>query len=85
VLGLRYDSSEITQSLSEIVAYGTAVTLNPVAPVEAPADESVQPLTPPDGDETPTVEAPPDQAYPTSSGSSPYAPPSQSWPPPREP
>ena len=31
VLGLRYDSSEITQSLSEVVAYGTAVTLSPVS------------------------------------------------------
>lgn len=31
VVGLRFDSSEITQSLSEIVAYGTAVSLAPVA------------------------------------------------------
>ena len=30
VLGLRYDCSEITQSLSEVTAYGTAVTLNRV-------------------------------------------------------
>ena len=29
VVGLRYDCSEITQSLSEVVAYGTAVTLVP--------------------------------------------------------
>lgn len=27
VIGLRFDSSEITQTLSEVVAYGTAVTL----------------------------------------------------------
>jgi hypothetical protein len=37
VVGLRYDSSEITQSLSEVVAYGTAVTLNEVA---TPSDSS---------------------------------------------
>ena len=29
VIGMRYDSSEIGQSLSEIVAYGTAVTIAP--------------------------------------------------------
>jgi hypothetical protein len=27
ILGLRFDCSEITQSLSEVAAYGTAVTL----------------------------------------------------------
>jgi uncharacterized protein YbjQ (UPF0145 family) len=31
VLGLRFDSSEITQSLSEVVAYGTAVRLAPLS------------------------------------------------------
>src|SRR3954471_10160695 len=30
VIGLRFDCSEITQSLSEVVAYGTAVTLVPL-------------------------------------------------------
>jgi Putative heavy-metal-binding len=30
VVGLRFDCSEITQSLSEVAAYGTAVTLIPV-------------------------------------------------------
>lgn len=30
VVGLRFDCSEITQSLSEVVAYGTAVRLAPV-------------------------------------------------------
>ena len=29
VVGLRFDCSEITQSLSEVVAYGTAVKLGP--------------------------------------------------------
>ena len=31
VVGLRFDCSEITQSLSEVAAYGTAVRLVPVA------------------------------------------------------
>ncbi len=35
VLGLRFDCSEITQSLSEVSAYGTAVTLSPAAGGEA--------------------------------------------------
>ncbi|GAB3747584.1 YbjQ family protein [Microlunatus parietis] len=35
VIGLRFDSSEITQSLSEVSAYGTAVKLHPA---EADAD-----------------------------------------------
>jgi uncharacterized protein YbjQ (UPF0145 family) len=30
VLGMRFDSSEIGQSLTEIVAYGTAVVVEPV-------------------------------------------------------
>lgn len=61
VIGLRYDSSEITQTLSEVVAYGTAVRLNPVA-AEPAHDEAateddsdgettaVNPLSPPDFD-----------------------------------
>jgi uncharacterized protein YbjQ (UPF0145 family) len=31
VIGMRFDSSEIGQSLTEIVAYGTAVVVEPVA------------------------------------------------------
>lgn len=31
IVGLRYDSSEITQGLSEVAAYGTAVQLAPTA------------------------------------------------------
>lgn len=91
VLGLRYDSSEITQSLSEVVAYGTAVTLNPVAGADDGPQQAVQPLVPPDQNETAgmgggsaAVEEQSAQAEPTPSGSSPYAPPGQSWPPPRE-
>jgi uncharacterized protein YbjQ (UPF0145 family) len=30
VIGMRFDSSEIGQSLTEIVAYGTAVTVTPI-------------------------------------------------------
>jgi uncharacterized protein YbjQ (UPF0145 family) len=61
VVGLRFDSSEITQSLSEVSAYGTAVNLRPesesgagpsgaeVAQEERSDGESpVQPLSPPD-------------------------------------
>ena len=31
VIGMRFDSSEIGQSLTEIVAYGTAVVVEPIA------------------------------------------------------
>jgi uncharacterized protein YbjQ (UPF0145 family) len=31
VIGMRFDSSEIGQSLTEIVAYGTAVVVEPVS------------------------------------------------------
>ncbi|MFC7619550.1 YbjQ family protein [Microlunatus sp. GCM10028923] len=40
VIGLRFDSSEITQSLSEVSAYGTAVKLHPV---EGDAAEETDP------------------------------------------
>ena len=33
VLGLRFDCSEITQSMSEVAAYGTAVKLEPIEEV----------------------------------------------------
>ncbi|HEX8489055.1 MAG TPA: heavy metal-binding domain-containing protein [Propionibacteriaceae bacterium] len=61
VVGLRYDCSEITQSLSEVSAYGTAVTLEAVAEEALTSETSadrpwededaptpVQPLSPPD-------------------------------------
>jgi uncharacterized protein YbjQ (UPF0145 family) len=31
IVGVRFDSSEIGQQMTEIVAYGTAVTVNPAA------------------------------------------------------
>ena len=36
VLGLRFDCSEITQSMSEVAAYGTAVRLEPIEEVADP-------------------------------------------------
>ncbi|HEY5787598.1 MAG TPA: heavy metal-binding domain-containing protein [Microlunatus sp.] len=41
ILGLRFDCSEITQNMSEVVAYGTAVKLVPVAgEAEVKAEDS---------------------------------------------
>jgi uncharacterized protein YbjQ (UPF0145 family) len=45
VVGLRFDCSEITQSLSEVAAYGTAVTLVPQAEDTADAGASEQSST----------------------------------------
>ena len=42
VVGLRFDCSEITQSLSEVAAYGTAVTLIPVKEEAAEATQGEQ-------------------------------------------
>jgi hypothetical protein len=39
VVGLRFDCSEITQSLSEVAAYGTAVRLVPEEAAAATSDE----------------------------------------------
>lgn len=79
VLGLRFDSSEITQSLSEVVAYGTAVTLNPVAAQptedqESEAELPVEQLTPPDFDDSPW-RADEQRASEGRSGSQAWAPP----------
>jgi uncharacterized protein YbjQ (UPF0145 family) len=43
VLGMRFDSSEIGETMSEIVAYGTAVVLE--APASAPAPATAVPET----------------------------------------
>ena len=39
VIGMRYDATEISQGMTEVLAYGTAVIVQPagVAPVPAPA------------------------------------------------
>lgn len=93
VVGLRYDCSEITQSLSEVSAYGTAVTLDtedvqpavsPDASVDEGADDPVEPLSPPDFVGTPDF----DPAGDTPSGDEPGRPPqaapgttgTQPWP-----
>ena len=44
IVGLRYDCSEITQNLSEVIAYGTAVKLVPLPGADAaPADPADSP------------------------------------------
>ena len=44
IVGLRYDCSEITQNLSEVIAYGTAVRLVPLPGADAaPADPADSP------------------------------------------
>ena len=47
ILGLRFDCSEITQNMSEVVAYGTAVKLVPLAgePTPAAEDSAATPLS----------------------------------------
>jgi len=76
ILGLRFDCSEITQNMSEVVAYGTAVKLVPLAD-EAVADQAddsaATPLSAPsatdaDGDQSsePRSEWGPPQGDPSS-------------------
>ncbi|HEU5484066.1 MAG TPA: heavy metal-binding domain-containing protein [Microlunatus sp.] len=45
IVGLRFDCSEITQNLSEVVAYGTAVTLVPLPGDGSPADSAATPVS----------------------------------------
>lgn len=53
VLGLRFDCSEITQNLSEVIAYGTAVTLVPLPDASPdPAGDSAQTQAPAGGSST---------------------------------
>jgi uncharacterized protein YbjQ (UPF0145 family) len=40
IIAMRFDSSEMSQQLTEIVAYGTAVVARPSDPVTAPASGS---------------------------------------------
>ena len=42
ILGLRFDCSEITQNMSEVVAYGTAVKLVPLAGEADAADRGLR-------------------------------------------
>ena len=68
VVGLRFDCSEITQSLSEVAAYGTAVTLVPVPSEDEPAGDPEETDATPDPADEPTSEQPwPPSSWPTSS------------------
>jgi len=68
VVGLRFDCSEITQSLSEVAAYGTAVALVPVPGEEEPADDPDRTEAKPDPTDEVTSEQPwPPSSWPTSS------------------
>jgi uncharacterized protein YbjQ (UPF0145 family) len=61
VVGLRFDCSEITQSLSEVAAYGTAIKLveeTGAAAESAEAAESAPEDTDLAGDQTPTASEP---------------------------
>jgi hypothetical protein len=53
VVGLRFDCSEITQSLSEVAAYGTAVTLVPQQDDAAEAGSGDQSSTTYESDDQP--------------------------------
>jgi uncharacterized protein YbjQ (UPF0145 family) len=58
VLGLRFDCSEITQNMSEVVAYGTAVKLVPLPgdSTAAAADSAATPLSAASATEPPSGE-----------------------------
>lgn len=78
IVGLRYDCSEITQNLSEVVAYGTAVKLVPLSgddlratPASSPAHQASA------GQPASTTSA--SESEPT------IATPRTEWPPPAEP
>ncbi len=80
VLGLRFDCSEITQAMSEVAAYGTAVRLEPIDEVADTSGDEQSAAPEEDGsvDQGSDQEAPwqPPQS-PSSQGT-----PAQSWPPP---
>jgi len=68
VVGLRFDCSEITQSLSEVAAYGTAVVLAPIPGQDEPADDPERTEATPAQADEPTSEQPwPPSSWPTSS------------------
>ena len=51
IVGLKFDCSEITQSLSEVAAYGTAVRLAPEKEEAADSTSEEQPASGPDRDQ----------------------------------
>ena len=67
VVGLRFDCSEITQSLSEVAAYGTAVKLVPEKDETADAEAGEQSSTAAEGDDQPMGEEDTIRSWPPSS------------------
>ena len=67
VVGLRFDCSEITQSLSEVAAYGTAVKLVPEADEAADADAGEQSSTAAESDDQAMGEEETIRSWPPSS------------------
>jgi uncharacterized protein YbjQ (UPF0145 family) len=67
VVGLRFDCSEITQSLSEVAAYGTAVKLVPEKDEAADADAGEQSSTAAESDDQATGEEDTIRSWPPSS------------------
>jgi uncharacterized protein YbjQ (UPF0145 family) len=67
VVGLRFDCSEITQSLSEVAAYGTAVRLVPEKDETADADAGEQSSTAAEGDDQPMGDEDTIRSWPPSS------------------
>jgi uncharacterized protein YbjQ (UPF0145 family) len=67
VVGLRFDCSEITQSLSEVAAYGTAVKLVPENDEAADADAGEQSSTAAESDDQATGEEDTIRSWPPSS------------------
>jgi uncharacterized protein YbjQ (UPF0145 family) len=70
VVGLRFDCSEITQSLSEVAAYGTAVTLLPQAVETAEAGAGEQTSTATESSDQPMGEEDTIRSQPPSSSPS---------------
>ena len=83
ILGLRFDCSEITQNMSEVVAYGTAVKLVPL-PGDADAggtDSAATPLSAASATEATHEPAADEGAEPRSDWGPPQAQPAQpGWP-----
>jgi uncharacterized protein YbjQ (UPF0145 family) len=67
VVGLRFDCSEITQSLSEVAAYGTAVTLVPQDDNTADAGAGEESSTASESDDQPTGNEDTVRSWPPSS------------------
>jgi uncharacterized protein YbjQ (UPF0145 family) len=67
VVGLRFDCSEITQSLSEVAAYGTAVKLVPEKDEAADADAGEQSSTAAESDDQAMGEEETIRSWPPSS------------------